>query len=178
MHLRKPDRLIYPREIACRYQLEICSAAKWQLVEDWGSGFRAEVLLGKWVPSAQLRIEFETSAVAITEVWQATALPPAITTASASADFILGEAPDGDGGFGFSASGYAPRHPTIFCNFEGPKVTKTISAATELERKWEASVQPSPKAPRAKSMECGEFDLEWCGCAAAVIAVCILALHD
>ena len=164
VRFRQPQHLVPPREIACHYHLEVCHSAKWQLVEDWGGGFRAEVLLGKWAPSAQVRIEFGDVAVAISDVWQATILSPTTDAASTSANFIMADAADGDGGFGFSASGYAPRNPTIYCTFDGPRVGIALGAATELSRRWkDAMFDLPPKVPRAKNTECGEFDLEWEG---------------
>ena len=32
-----------PLAIGCHYQLKGCNGASWQLIEEWGSGYRAEV---------------------------------------------------------------------------------------------------------------------------------------
>ena len=55
VHLTGVTHLEPPLTVSCVYQLKQCTGAKWQLVEDWGSGYRAEVLVASWAPGAQVR---------------------------------------------------------------------------------------------------------------------------
>lgn len=48
-----------PASVSCHYQLRSCSeprgaGARWQLVEDWGTGYRAEILISKWAAGGQV----------------------------------------------------------------------------------------------------------------------------
>ena len=67
-------------------------------------------------------------------VWQATVAGELGEPGTPSLRFSLENAPDGDGGFGFSASGYARSEPTILCTFEGAPVSKVLAAAEALKQ--------------------------------------------
>ena len=56
VHLEGISHLEPPLSIGCHYQLKACTGAKFQLVEDWGAGYRAEVLISRWAAAAQVRI--------------------------------------------------------------------------------------------------------------------------
>ena len=124
-----------PSAVSCNYLLHACKAASYQVVEDWGYGFRAEVITSSmWPAGAHVRLNFPNhAAIVLTETWQATALTDPGTPTTI--DFILGASPDGDGGFGFSATGLssaATTPPSIECTFDGSTPTRTLPDAQAL----------------------------------------------
>ena len=153
------DDLPPPSRITCHYQMRSCGAAKFQLVEDLGGSFRAEVLLDRWQSGGQVRLTFADAAVELKDIWQATALAADPTTPGVL-DFVLDASPDGDGGFGFTATGLGVTPPSITCTLEtGTTPTRTLPDAQRLAEKRDQATPPQP--PRVRSSECGEFHLDW-----------------
>ena len=150
------QHLEQPLEIKCHYQLKACAGASWQLLEDWGGGYRAEVLIAEgWAAGAHVQLDFGSVAVRVDEMWQATALPdPSWPT---RIDFVLDATADGDGGFGYTARGF-PTPPSIKCTFEGRLPPRSLPASQALRARAQP---PVPDAPVAVSTECGEFKLTW-----------------